>query len=145
MSKLFTQFYYNKIDGTAPTIIRAGENGVTQEHINLLVEWEKTEKAKREYREDEKEVPFDDYMEYVLGVQELDEAEEQDTEQACMEAKLRACIERLKPVYQDLYYKTMGMRMTYEEIAEERGVTKQAIYSQMQTLKRKLKKMMEEN
>ena len=137
-------YIYQDACGNVTCKIKAGENGVTQDFIDILVEMDDKEWNKERYLHESIEVPFDEYAENVL-INRIENAEnEQEPEPNRMEELLKQCVERLKPEQQELHHKVMAEQKSYSEVAEEKGVTKQAIYGQMETLKRKLKKMLEE-
>lgn len=144
MSKKSGTYYYGFADSEARIELKAGENGVTQAHIDLLIKWEKDEHEKRRYREEEKEVPYDEVLENVVGTYDDVEAEEKDPKQERMEELLRSCVERLRPEQQQLYYEYYGMKKTTVELGAERGIKKQSVSGQLETIKRNLRKMLEE-
>lgn len=144
MPRKSNTYYYGFADSEARIELRAGENGVTQAHIDLLIKWEKDEHEKRRYREEEKEVPFEEMYENVIGAYDDIDADEKDTNRERMEELLRSCVERLRPEQQQLYYEYYGLRKSTVVIGKERGIKKQSVSGQLDTIKRNLKKMLEE-
>lgn len=142
-NRLTDSYFYNFIDGRASLEIKAGQDGVTQAHIDCLLKWEANEKTVRS-RMEEKETSFSEAYENTIGVYDETTDEEQEPELTRLEQLLRECVEKLRPEQQELYYEIMGNRRTYEEVAADKGITRQAIYSQMQTMKKNLKAMLEE-
>lgn len=131
------QYYYNHIDGTTPLVIVAGENGVTQELIDFLVNWETKYYGNDVYRAT-MELSYDD----AIGGSNL--LHNYDSPENDMERLVRQCVDRLKPEQQKIYYEIMGMQKSYSEVGRERNITKQAIYCRMNTIKKNIRQMLEE-
>lgn len=123
--------------------IEVGIDGVKQEHVDFLMEDDKKEESRSCYAR-KKESSLDNYYEDKIGTYDKNSIDEEENELSGVEYLLRDCIGRLSEKQQELYYMTMGQSMTYDEVAKKEGVTRQAIYGQMETIKKRLKKMLEE-
>ena len=148
MSRQNDRFYYHSVMGTTIEI-KLGERyesdgkPVTQELLDFLIEDELEKKGKADYRE-QKETVFDEDYEKKIGVYDEYAFDEQERELDSREELIRRCVDRLSPKQQELYFKRMGMKMTFESIAEEQGISRQAVYTQMKRLEKKLKELYEE-
>lgn len=136
-------YEYKTDEGITIARLKVGEKGVTQELIDFLIDEDRKEKNHVDYAS-KKEVTFDGLLQEIIGTYDSISTDEQEPELRREEILLRSCIDKLSEEQQRIYYLVMGQRKTYEEIAKSEGRTKQAVFNQMERIKNKLRKMLEE-
>lgn len=135
------------------TTVRAGMNGVTQAHIDIVKEMNHEEKKNNDREADHVDMAFE-RRKYLCqkdpeayGYDALDIIPDTYTskETAFVCEEIADAIRQLSPKQQELIMRIFYDRETAYRIAEEEGVSKQAIANRCKKIYKQLRKILENN
>lgn len=153
-------YTYKSVDGTM-IIIRAGENGVTEEMIRILRESDNDMNLQERYQEENESYSYRNAVEHFEKVPNEDEDHPLEriadgradimgilfpdrAEDSLLLQKLEKAMEQLTEGQQDLIYELYGFCKNMADIAREQDVTLTAIQNRRNKIFRRLKKLIDE-
>jgi len=153
-------YTYKSVDGTIITI-RAGENGVTEEMIRIMLESDNEMHLQERYQEENESYSYRYAVQHFENIPNEDEdhpleriADSQadimsilfpdHAEDSVLLKKLEKAMEQLTEEQQNLIYELYGFCKNMAEIAREQNVTLSAIQNRRNKIFRRLKKVIDE-
>jgi DNA-directed RNA polymerase specialized sigma subunit len=140
-------YTYFSVDGTA-VVLTAGEDGVTEEHIQNLrslqqLEYNNNRKARRHQLSLERFMENAEERSEVLIDLHVDIEDDliRKMERACLQDKLSAAWGQLLPQQRALLVKVWIQKMTLTQIAKDEGVAISGVFARLQRAEKKLKKL----